>query len=723
MLPKVFEKGSRLLKVDTETPITSDYKQLSESHRKSVISILSEMKNLVGKLKESINCIQLINNELATMYSSGSSIIQVEVKSFIDSTEGLSMKSLPMLENEIECCETYYKDLSKKFSHYRSNNYQDYYEQRFDVIDPCILLYMKLVIGLTGEKIGSFKKLLYDAVQDGLSIHKSYTLLASFKSICENRVGSLYLEKCLTDIGEERNIQFFRQAMLYNNITSPDVKEWVAKDIYETFICTGSNKELQISQAIKKDITNNYAEAKYENLFNEAKNDIFELMERKDFFDLFKQSSYFKDLTHRLTALDDKQLLSKDIEMALKSSMNDEIYVDVAKYLIPYNLVGFTDEFVTCGYTAPTLMGIISDKEIQRFATNSADVKRLQEFCQLAQNSMIEKSKTLTKEAITKVRSIQNNFIKYVESNNENVKNTLSFIEYIQTTPEDKMTISQILSRSEMAFIELKAKHHVAYRLLKKCDSVQEMQPILIQCQNALISILVDEHLEEYNKSLFWKPQFKKTPKRSERSSRSKMSRTPDLVQLNTSFSPSRRAFTPRVDRMEVLPSPRNLEEGSKRGKLLACISQSENDLRLTLEHYSKTFNQPEKQENKIEEISEFIKNNIQPKLTLMKENLCSIKSNEEYDKYKPTIEMLDNYISFIGDEIIYPQKPKIFIVKTNDLTLKDVLINNLNKLDTIEVSLNCILQKLSSLATNLRKGSTTIMKYANMIQHFSMSF
>ena len=87
--------------------------------------------------------------------------------------------------------------MAKGFTRYTNDNFDVFYLQRFDGIDPTVLNYMKIISQMTGDKSHSFKRFIMKAEQDGLEIPKSFKLLSTLKSICDSRIGSYYLEKYL----------------------------------------------------------------------------------------------------------------------------------------------------------------------------------------------------------------------------------------------------------------------------------------------------------------------------------------------------------------------------------------------------------------------------------------------------------------------------------------------------------------------------------------------
>ncbi|EKE41636.1 regulator of g protein signaling domain containing protein [Entamoeba nuttalli P19] len=716
------KRGFKNEPTDTSSSSNLVYdKQFCEIFKKNVLNLVNDLKTLKETMKTAEALIHSINDQISAIYSNdGDSIIQDEVQQFLSSTEGISFKTIPLIQNELFCCESFYKELSKKLPRMSNEQIQCIANQRYDMLDPIILLYMKLVVNLTGEKAVSFKGLMYNAVQDGLSIPKTLKLLTTFKSIVESRIGSLYLEKYLKGTGEERNVQFFRSAFIYAKIKTANVREWVCRKIYEEFISVGSEKEISITQPIRNRIIVQYAQGCDKNIFEEAKNYVFQEMNSKNLFERFQASPCFKELICRVTpVLVDGVSATDPIEIPCE----EETFVRVAKYLIPYNLVSYTEVFVRLGYTTPQIMSLLTEKEVDKLTTNDVDRGRLKEFCEICKENKLEQSKALTKEAITKVPTIQENFIKYAEHTNGNIKNTLAFLNYIKNTEPQQMTVSQILTRAEMAFVELKSKHHVAYRLLKKCDDVQEMQPLLPQCQNALVSLLLDEQLEEYNVSNFWKPQTRSNAKVQKQSSKVKLSKTPELInepeeQIKRSITPLGSESLHNIMVDDIVGEDEDIK--STNFLVASCRRATEKDLRLSLQYNPEdNIIGSQKTETKINQIITKIKGIILPKLSKMKTQLLNTSCQKELDLYNRILANFVEFVHMLGEEV-NPLENKNFNIKIADGSLRTNVIVSLNQLDAIQVSCDTILHELNSLLVQIRTTNTTVVKYQNVVQRIS---
>ena len=91
----------------------NNIKQLCETHKKNVTTLLSNIKQLNSTLRQTETLIKTINSQIKTIYSDGNSLIQNEITNFLKTTEDFNFGILPLIENEVYCCETFYKDMYK----------------------------------------------------------------------------------------------------------------------------------------------------------------------------------------------------------------------------------------------------------------------------------------------------------------------------------------------------------------------------------------------------------------------------------------------------------------------------------------------------------------------------------------------------------------------------------------------------------------------------------
>lgn len=154
---------------------------------------------------------------------------------------------------------------------------------------------------------------------------------------------------------------------------------------------------------------------KIDGIFDEAKEEVFKHLESIDTFEHFKLSLFFDGLSHRLAQLPNEfNIPKKRNSISVVVQCEIDTYVTVAKLLISYNLVEYTDLFVQNGYTALPIIAKLTEKEIEKIATNENDKKRLTELCKAAKDNTAQPSKILTGEAIHKVKKIQQNFLEFL---------------------------------------------------------------------------------------------------------------------------------------------------------------------------------------------------------------------------------------------------------------------------------------------------------------------
>ena len=811
---------------------TTDIKQLCETHKKNVNSFLSNIKQLNSTLRQTETLIKTLNSQIKTIYSDGNSLIQNEISTFLKTMENFNFSILPLIENEVYCCETFYKDMYKKLPRLSNEKMNCFYQQKYDILDLSTVLYMKMIINMTGEKVPSYKKLLYNAVQDGLYIPKTLTLLSTFKSIVDSRIGSLYFEKFLHNFNEERNVQFYRNALLFKTVTSESVKEWICREILEEFITIGSPKEITIPTQMRNKILNQYANGVNEMIFDEAKNYVFEQMQSKGYYEKFQTSQQFKELVTRITAVDEDILNTHmshsvalnqynqnnqidDLQFSLpnqnnekeksskskqkekqkqnvKSSKTDEnetkkntinsvnnnlndnntvnnlpgnqtnalttneleiqweeeLYVKVVKYLIPYNLVEYTEKFVQFGFNSPQLMSLINEKDIDKFKPTEVDRTHLVNFCADAKENKLQISQILTKESIVKVLPIQNNFLNYVQHYNC-VPGITEFFNYIANTKYDQMTFNTLLSKAENAFVECNSKFHVAFRMMKKSSTVQEMQSVIPQCKTAIISLLVDEYLEEYNMSDYWITYGKEEQRISTPTLEETNSVTPDMTidQLQKTVTmlgneslqkQSLKGTVPLQSENDEIISTitggqikqnkqkqmnQNEDENTQTIKMLAsCRRATEKILKDSLQnHLDFNMSHSHKLETKITQNISTIKQIILPKLIKLKLQFINCTSNNEYDMYhKQLISFVQLIEALSGDIPVVSQKE--YELKSNETHLIENLKKSLNQLESIQLAAENILNQLSTMLVQFRTTNTTVVKYHNIIQKITTS-
>ena len=208
----------------------------------------------------------------------------------------------------------------------------------------------------------------------------------------------------------------------------------------------------------------------------------------------------------------------------------------------------------------------------------------------------------------------------------------------------------------------MKSRHHVAFRLLKKCDTIPDAQNILPQCRNAIMSILIENHLNDYNTSNFWKPTRTNSPQKQPYRSHSKSpdrrnsqnyKSTNDILSFNSldgvsnnhqspgivsfspiaPFSPIKRSYSPgdAIPMNSLLPkvvraNPSNTVNTNISNLKVMNKKSEGNPVILQLEESLNT-----------------LTTIIQPKLISLQKDLENIQTVEEYEKMKQSIISFDN--------------------------------------------------------------------------------
>ena len=709
----------------TEKESNNTPKDQSEMYRKNTIFLLSEMKNLSTKLADIQRSITTINTELKNLYSSGSSLIRNDINTFIGSLSPFTYNELTEFTKSLETSETYYKDIAKGFPRYSNENFDVFYLQRFDSLDPTVLNYMKVVSQMTGEKSAMYKRLIIKTQQDGLEIPKSFTLLSTLRSICDSRIGSYYLEKYLEKTGDEKYVEFYRQVILYNQTTETDIKEWMANEIFETFISEISPKRISFSQQVMETINNNFIEQQLNNIFDETKEEVFKHLESIDTFEHFKISLFFDQLSHRLAQLPNEFNAPNKKRQSISLFVECEIdtIIAVAKMLIPHNLVEYTEQFVTNGYTTLSIISKLSEKEIESIALNENDKKRLNEFYKAVKENALQPSKTINAEAILKVNKIQKNFIEYLEQKGVVISDTKTFLEYIENTPIEQLNVKQTIKHTEKAFIELNSRHHVAFRQLKKCDNVNEMKHILPQCKNGMLSILVENNLTEYNSSNYWKPTRTISSMKSHLRSQSK---SPDFRSLrkgadaymsmsNSDGLMTQQSFSGSMSPIKRSFSPRNSIDNT------ITLSKSKGNT-ITVSTSSPTKTQPNKIDinstvNQLENSLTTLTTVIEPKLNTLRKSLMSVKNKEEYEKVRQSSLSFENIKKILDTEYVENDEMKEYKLEIDDSSIKEKVKKDLNELDAFIQSTSNLSQKLNSIIISLKRSLEVSNKYSTMIE------
>ncbi|ELP87315.1 hypothetical protein EIN_095720 [Entamoeba invadens IP1] len=687
-------------------------KQMCENFRKSTSQLLTDMKGVIQIFQSLKATVVSINNQLRSIYTFGNSIIANDVRNFLDSCN-LEASACPLLEKEVDFCENFYKEFGKKISRMTNEEARLFAEQRFDFLDSSVLLYMKTMIGLNGENSKNLNRIIFNAVQDGLMIPKTLKILSSLETTVSSRVGSLYLSKFLRESCEEKLVQFYRAVQLYHSIEADHIRSWVCKTIFETFICVNSEEEISLPSAIRNKINLEYSKGFGADIFDEAKQYVLDTMIKENVFERFQKSRYFKTLVERLTPVFKTDKSSSD-ECEDGVSFTVDTYVNVAQYLIPYNLVDYTENFVSIGYTSPKLMEMIGEKEFEKFANNEVDKKRLMTFVKLAKEGKLEKSPIVTKEAIIKIVTIQNNFVLYLEKiHPEGTSETLQFLAYVKETPVDQMTTSQILEKSENAFIELNSKHHVAYRMLKKCDSVKEMVPLIVQCRTALIALLADLHVEEYNESTFW-VEGKKCDVNLHRTS------TPELI--NGEVTPKNKTRTAEDSGKCVEEDYEDDAKSRESMKLMMlCRRATENNLKNSLQKdaENRIFGS-DKQESSVNNAMSLIKTNIVPKLGKMKQKCFEINEKDEVERLNTELDSFASFFALFGEDMSVTQQ-KQFVLKITNKEVRKKVVETLNKIETMQSVADVVLDNLITLLTQVRQTNASVLKYQKIVQQLAI--
>ncbi|KAL7716276.1 RGS domain-containing protein [Entamoeba marina] len=692
-------------------------KQSYDSFRKGALNLLSEIKALDTLLKTVVKSVQDINNQIKQLYSNGNSIIQDEVQEFLERTEGFSLRSLPIIENEVNCSEWYFKDIGKSLNRYNLNEIKSINEQRYDTIDLTIMLYIKNVVNLTGEKATSYKKLLYNAIQDGITIPKSLTILSTFQTLIDSRIGCMYLKKFLNDKKLVNAVDFYRSVYLYKTNTTQTIREWVCTEIYEQYITEGASNEITLSTKVRERINKQYAIEPTTDMFDDAQKEVFERMSEDGIFEKFLNSSYLPQLAIRLHQIPSSKEMKTTKNCHLHSTQHIheqecEVYVRVAKYLSEYNLVQFTEQFVNYGFTSPQLMAMMSDRDIQLLNPCEADAKRLTEFVKISKAGQLISSKTLTKEAITKVKTIQQDFF--------TIFNTLDFLKYIESQPIQQLNVAQIIAKAEMSFQELHSKHHIALRILRKSDSIQEVEPLLPQCQSALVALLVDDHVEEYNDAESWKPTPRKLYNQSPNNENEEnISLTPQITISQSNSTPALELED--FSDVDSPPSENELKSDTTIKTFVSVRQKSESELRNSIHSQLDEENCVESEENRVTTIIKTFKEELIPQLSNIKTKLSGVKSEDDLELCSNELSTLADMKKLFIKETIKENKPKtsIFLTKASDVTVAKQVTLALQDVGIIEEGIIGTIEKLNVLKTSIRTTNTIIHRYHNMARQF----
>ncbi|ELP95098.1 regulator of G protein signaling domain containing protein, partial [Entamoeba invadens IP1] len=681
-----------------------------DAYKRTTINLVTDFKNLVTSLKVVTNNIKAINSQLHSFYADSPSIIQNEVLQFTKQNDDFGFKSLAFLENEVVCLDAHLKDLTKRFAKMNNEETMAFNEQRFDWIDSCVVVYMQLLVELLSEKGTNFKHLMVFAVQDGISIPKSLTVLSSLKTIMDSRVGCHYLSKYLTQFGMEKQVEFYRDVTVFSTTKNTTTLDILGKEIFEKFIQEESIDQVVISKETQAQIIERYKEPYPQNLYEAAQEDVLDKLLSLGVFEQFQASVDFKKLIRRLTPIkvrSEKSPRNLSAQITYCNVVCEvETYSVVAKYLIPYNLVIFTEIFVKKGFTSPQLMAMATVKDFEEVKLSDVDKKRLDQFFKIVKDGKIQSADIFTKETIVCIKPIQDNFIKYLSETTECLKNTLDFLKYLKETKQEQMAVAQLWSRAEMAFLELKAKHHVAYRMLKKCNTIEEMKVTIPQCQSGLVSLLTDQYLDSYNASFYWKTPLRKTPRETprQRAEREKSSKTPELFSRRV-CSPTRRSITPQNDELAVIPSPRidddcnrssgcspniglgnNLEifdekslvknHEKKKEKEEKCC-QKDKAKRSSFNHRYKQDEISEATDYRITQTQNSIQRIILPKISLLLQELEKINTKEDLEMFQHENIKIEKTLKEFETENSSPQKVKSQGQNDN---LKEIVLAEINK-------------------------------------------
>ncbi|KAL7716255.1 RGS domain-containing protein [Entamoeba marina] len=716
-------------------------KQTFDVFKKNSLGLLADLKSFNYLLKSLEKSVHNINKQLRSLYFNGNSIIQNEVLQFLDRTDDFRLSNLNVFENEVSNSEWYYKDIGKNMSRFSQDEIKSINEQRYDVLDPSIMLYMNNVINLYGEKASSYKILLFNVIQDGIIVPKSLSSLSTLQTLMDNRIGCMYLKKYLQDKPSLNLVNFYRSVLLFKVTTTPTVRECLNKDIYNTYIAQDSPKHINISkeniQQIKKKISNGLTN----DMYDSAQKEVYESLLENGIFEQFQNSNCFSQLANRLCFIQIPTKVktprsrnhnrsptptlprSSPVQQSFFVQFDKqacEVYVRVAKYLSEYNLVQFTDQFVNYGFTSPQLMAMMSDRDIQLLDPCEADAKRLIELIKIAKVGEIQTSKTLTKEAITKVKIIQTNFLQFCEHKKYDISNTLDFLKYIESQPIQQLNVAQIIAKAEMSFQELHSKHHIALRILRKSDSIQEVEPLLPQCQSALVALLVDDHVEEYNDAEYWKnsPRKRKTKL---------LSATPDLRLGNESpdsytNSPDLRAHTPDIFQHEK-PKYCNVLDESKNNHDIKTLTSTrrmtECELRKSIQVDLVGNSQVNSLENKMSFTVKSIKNELLPRIEIAKNKINSIQTEDDYNKHLTEITLIQDMKKLLEKETQEGQQSKrsVFTLLYTSTSISKEVKKVIKDVEMVECSIKLMLEKLNSVLDSISSSNILVASYDKTIQ------
>lgn len=132
--------------------------------------------------------------------------------------------------------------------------------------------------------------------------------LSSLDKILHDRVGLATFKNFLKSIFADENLGFWCDVKFFKTATLPEQRQYEAKRIYDKYIHDKSQSPINVSNSTKVYIQSNMeppGKPIPDNLFDEAQDQTYELMER-DCFPRFRKSPYYYKLQEGL----DENLIS-----------------------------------------------------------------------------------------------------------------------------------------------------------------------------------------------------------------------------------------------------------------------------------------------------------------------------------------------------------------------------------------------------------------------------
>jgi len=132
--------------------------------------------------------------------------------------------------------------------------------------------------------------------------------LNSLEKVLKDKVGMVTFRNFLKSVFAEENLGFWMDVKTFKATTHPDQRIYEARRIYVLYIHEKAQYPLNVANSTKMNIQDKLEKPDYvvtENLFDEAVDQAYEMMER-DCFPRFRKSAYFFKLQEGL----DENLIS-----------------------------------------------------------------------------------------------------------------------------------------------------------------------------------------------------------------------------------------------------------------------------------------------------------------------------------------------------------------------------------------------------------------------------